>query len=80
MIETFIQEYAKKIATDVDKIRVVRKDIEGNFSEITIFASSKDTGRLIGKNGRMIGALKTLIAGCKAKDGCSYKIIVKPVE
>ncbi|MGP1580199.1 MAG: KH domain-containing protein [Wolinella sp.] len=80
MVEVFIEEYAKKIATDVDKIKVVRKDIEENFSEITIFASSQDTGRLIGRDGRMIGALKTLISGCKAKDGYSYKIIVKAAE
>ena len=80
LIEAFIEEYAKKIATDIDKIRAVRREIEENFSEITIFASSQDAGRLIGRNGHMIGALKTLVSGCKAKDGCSYKIIVKTVE
>jgi predicted RNA-binding protein YlqC (UPF0109 family) len=80
LVETFIEEYAKKIALDADKIRVVREEMEEHFSQITIFASSQDAGRLIGKDGRMIGALKTLVSGCKAKDGFSYKIIVKAID
>lgn len=80
MVETFIEEYAKRIALEPTKIEVISEEIEEHFSQITILASSQDTGRLIGKDGRMIGALKTLISGCKAKDGCSYKIIVKAVD
>lgn len=80
MVETFIEEYAKRIALEPTKIEVISEEIEEHFSQITILASSQDTGRLIGKDGRMIGALKTLISGCKAKDGRSYKIIVKAVD
>ena len=36
-----------------------------------------DTGKLIGKDGKMINSLKTLISGCKAKDGKSYRVTVK---
>jgi predicted RNA-binding protein YlqC (UPF0109 family) len=33
--------------------------------------------KLIGKDGKMINSLKTLISGCKAKDGKSYRVTVK---
>ncbi|MGZ8546855.1 MAG: KH domain-containing protein, partial [Sulfuricurvum sp.] len=32
------------------------------------------------KEGKMIGAIKTVISGCKAKDGKSYRINVEPLS
>jgi len=80
MIENFIVEYAKLLASEPENIRVVREDKGEEFSEITIFASRIDVGKLIGKDGKMISAIKTLISGCKAKDGKSYKVVVKVDE
>jgi uncharacterized protein len=77
MVETFIEEYAKIIASKPDRICVQREIISKEFSEITIFADSSDVGKLIGKNGKMIGAIKSIISGCKAKDSVSYRVIVK---
>jgi predicted RNA-binding protein YlqC (UPF0109 family) len=59
---------------------VVYKQINENYSEITIYANKADAGKIIGKEGKMIGAIKTVISGCKAKDGVSYKVNVKPKE
>ena len=56
-----------------DKIITATDD---TFAEITICADASDIGKLIGKNGNMINALKTMANGCKAKDGVSYKIQV----
>jgi len=50
--------------------------IDETFAEIIIHANSADIGKLIGKNGNMINAIKTMANGCKAKDGVSYKIQV----
>lgn len=84
MVETFVEEYARKIVTKPDCIRVqsrIDKDSKGlSFKEICIFAHSSDVGRLIGKEGKMIGSLKTLISGAKAKDGQNYKLIIKPSQ
>ena len=53
---------------------------EGNeVTEIVLFANRADIGKLIGKEGKMIGAIKTVISGCKAKDGVSYRINVEAV-
>jgi predicted RNA-binding protein YlqC (UPF0109 family) len=77
MVEKFLEEFAKLIVENIDSVRVERKDIEENFVEVIIYADKQDTGKLIGKDGKMINSLKTLISGCKAKDGKSYRITVK---
>lgn len=76
MITDFIENYAKLIVSKPDSIVVSKKIIDETFSEILIKADSNDIGKLIGKNGNMINALKTMANGFKAKDGVSYKIQV----
>jgi len=76
MITDFIESYAKLIVSSPDEVKVSKEQIDETFAEITIKANSNDIGKLIGKNGNMINALKTMVNGCKAKDGVSYKIQV----
>lgn len=64
------------IAGNPESIRVTENKIDDTFVEVTISADTADVGKLIGKNGNMINALKTMANGCKAKDGISYKIQV----
>ena len=76
MITNFIENYAKLIVSVPDDVSVTQELIDETFAEITVEANSSDIGKLIGKNGNMINALKTMANGCKAKDGVSYKIQV----
>jgi predicted RNA-binding protein YlqC (UPF0109 family) len=76
MITNFIESYAKLIVSKPDEVEISTNSIDDTFTEIIITASSADIGKLIGKNGNMINALKTMANGCKAKDGVSYKIQV----
>jgi len=76
MIKDFVQCYAKLIVANPDDVEVTINEVDSTFSEITIKANSEDIGKIIGKNGNMINALKTMVNGCKAKDGISYKIQV----
>lgn len=76
MITQFIENYAKLIVANPQEVEVSKEMIDDTFAEITIIANSEDIGKLIGKNGNMINALKTMANGCKAKDGVSYKIQV----
>jgi len=79
MIEDFVASYARLIATYPDDISV--STFEGDeITEITLIANQADVGKLIGKEGKMIGAIKTVISGCKAKDGISYRINVEPIS
>ncbi|WP_373073778.1 KH domain-containing protein [Sulfurimonas sp.] len=78
MISEFVAQFARLIATHPEDVRV--ELTEGNeVTEIVLFANQADIGKLIGKEGKMIGAIKTVISGCKAKDGKSYRINVEAV-
>jgi len=76
MLTEFVSTYAKMIVSHSEDIDVESKEINDSFYEITIIANSDDIGKLIGKNGNMINAIKTILNGCKAKDGISYKVQV----
>jgi len=80
MAEKFILEFAKLIAEYPDEIEVKRVDIDDTFSEIEVKANKSDTGKLIGKQGKMISSLKTIITGCKAKENRSYRVTINSNE
>jgi predicted RNA-binding protein YlqC (UPF0109 family) len=80
MVKNFIESFAKITASFPENIKVSKEDVDDSFSEVTIFAKQEDAGKLIGKEGKMINALKTLVSGCKAKENRSYRIIVKVAE
>ncbi len=78
MITEFVAQFAKLIASYPDDIKVEMQEGD-DVSEIILYANQADVGKLIGKEGKMIGAIKTVISGCKAKDGISYRINVEAV-
>ena len=78
MVSDFVAQFARLIASNPDDIRVEVKS-SGEVTEIVLYANQADIGKLIGKEGKMIGAIKTVISGCKAKDGQSYRINVEPI-
>lgn len=80
MVENFLREYAKLIADYPDKISTEKIKLNENFAEIILYADKIDTGKLIGKNGKMINAIKTVVSACKSKDSVSYRVTVKALE
>jgi predicted RNA-binding protein YlqC (UPF0109 family) len=77
MIDKFLEDFAKLLVDKPELVKVEKNDIDETFCEVVIYADKVDTGKLIGKDGKMINSLKTLISGCKAKDGKSYRVTVK---
>ena len=78
MIADFVAQFARLIASNPDDIRVEVKDGD-EIIQIVLYANQADIGKLIGKEGKMIAAIKTVISGCKAKDGMSYRINVEAI-
>lgn len=78
MVEKFVERFAALLSSHPEEIRVEKTTLEEGLCEIIIYANQTDAGKIIGKEGKMINALKTVISGCKAKDNISYKISVKP--
>lgn len=79
MIADFVANFAQLIATHPEDVKVEIQEGD-EVTEILLFANQADVGKLIGKEGKMIGAIKTVISGCKAKDGKSYRINVEPIN
>ncbi len=77
MADKFIRSFARLIADKPEAIRITREDVDDSFTEIFLWADKGDTGKLIGKNGKMISSLKTIISGCKAKEGRAYRVTIK---
>ncbi|ADN09802.1 KH domain-containing protein [Sulfurimonas autotrophica] len=78
MIADFVAQFARLIASHPDDIRVEVQEGD-EMTQIVLYANQEDIGKLIGKSGKMIGAIKTVISGCKAKDGVSYRINVEAI-
>lgn len=78
MISNFVADFAKMIASYPDDVKVNVNESD-ELVEIILYANQADIGKLIGKDGKMIGAIKTVISGCKAKDGKSYRINVEAI-
>ncbi|SFV66432.1 KH domain RNA binding protein YlqC [hydrothermal vent metagenome] len=78
MIADFVAQFARLIASNPDDIKVEVQE-GGEITQIVLYANQADIGKLIGKSGKMIGAIKTVISGCKAKDGVSYRINVEAI-
>ena len=79
MISNFITEYTKLIVSNPSDISVELKVLSDKFTQVTIYANNADIGKIIGKNGNMINSIKTMVNGCKAKDGISYKLQVQSI-
>ncbi len=77
MIDKFLEEFAKLLVDNPGGVRIEQSNVDETFCDVIIYADKVDTGKLIGKDGKMINSLKTLISGCKAKNGKSYRVTVK---
>jgi len=76
MVVDFVFEFAKLLAFEPEHVKVEVVPHE-DFDEIIIHAKKADVGRIIGKEGSMVKAIKTVISGCRAKENKNYKITVK---
>ncbi|WP_104640032.1 KH domain-containing protein [Helicobacter bizzozeronii] len=79
-VEKFVQEYCKKIVTYPQVLEVKSKMLEEGTKELCIYTNPVDMGRVIGKDGKMVSAIKAFISGVKAKNGLNYKIVVLASE
>lgn len=79
-VQNFLEEYIKKIVKYPDDV-VVKADL-GKRSDylLCIEVANEDVGKIIGKDGKMVSALKNVISACKAKDNISYELVVVPKD
>ena len=66
--EAFLSEVLTPILDNPEALRVDVKT-EGRKVEVMIYADPKDRGRIIGKSGRMISSLRTVVKAAGEKAG-----------
>ena len=71
--EAFLKDVLTPMLDHPDAFRVEVKG-EGRKRDIFIHADQKDRGRIIGKNGRMISSLRTLLKAAGEKSGLSLNL------
>jgi predicted RNA-binding protein YlqC (UPF0109 family) len=79
MVEDFVLAYSKLIVKYPESLKIEIKNIDIGLDEIILFAEAEDVGKLIGKEGKMINAIKTVISGCKAKGSKNYRVSIKSI-
>ncbi len=67
-LEAFLREVLTPLLDSPDALRIEIAG-EGKRRDVLVFADAKDRGRIIGKHGRMISALRTLCKTAGEKAG-----------
>jgi predicted RNA-binding protein YlqC (UPF0109 family) len=69
-------EYVAKSLVDKPAGVVLEEKLEGNLTVLELKVSKEDYGKIIGKQGRTIKALRTLVSASCAKNGLKYSLEV----
>lgn len=72
LIKYIVNQFAEK----KDEIEYEVKE-DGNAVDVTIFLASSDMGKVIGKQGKIAKAIRTLVRNAAAKEGKKYTIEIK---
>ncbi|MEJ5170475.1 MAG: KH domain-containing protein [Fimbriimonadales bacterium] len=63
----FVELLAKQIVDDPDALQI-QEEVSGNTRTFHIKVAEDDVGRLIGKNGRVVSAVRALVSAVAAKN------------
>jgi len=80
MVQEFIIEYVKLIVEHPELVTIKEQKIDDSLTELLLFVHPDDVGKVIGKDGKMISSIKTVISGCKPKGTPNYRVNVKPAQ
>ena len=72
-LEAFLRDVLTPLLDHPDALRVEVSG-EGRRREVLVYAHTEDRGRIIGKHGRMISALRTLCKTAGEKAGLSVDL------
>ncbi|GAB0172551.1 KH domain-containing protein [Helicobacter trogontum] len=75
-VQDFLEKYVKKIVKYPDQVAITSNVGKHSDYMICIQVANEDIGKIIGKDGKMVSALKNVISACKAKDNISYELVV----
>jgi hypothetical protein len=72
-IEAFLTDVLSPVVDHPEELRIEVKG-EGRKRDLLIHAAAHDRGRIIGKSGRMISSLRTLVKAAGEKSGLAVNV------
>ncbi|MEX1071289.1 MAG: KH domain-containing protein [Anaerolineales bacterium] len=67
-MKALIEYIARSLVDDPTKVRVDQRK-KGESTEISLLVAKEDMGRVIGRNGRVANAIRTLLQVAAAREG-----------
>lgn len=72
-MKALVEYLVKNLIGDLDGVEITEED-KGNVIEITITVPQPDMGKIIGKQGRIAKALRTVVKATSGKVGKKYNV------
>ena len=76
-LKEFIEFIAKQLVDIPDKVRVEETILDEHTIEINLKVDNSDIGKVIGKHGNTVNAMRTLLMAVGAKGGHRAKLQIK---
>lgn len=77
-MKEFIEYIVKQLVDNSDNVVVESSTVDENTIDFTVKVDDSDVGKVIGKHGNTINALRTLLIAIGAKD--KKKVMLKIIE
>lgn len=72
LIKYVVEQFAEK----KDEIEYLVEEKDGE-TDVTVILADEDMGKVIGRQGKLAKALRTIVKACQGKDGKKYNIEIK---
>ncbi len=71
-MEELVKFIVKNIVSNPDDVKVTSEEESETVTLVHVNVNASDVGKIIGKNGRVVSALRTIVKSLSAKTGKRY--------
>jgi hypothetical protein len=72
MVE-LVEYIVKELVSDVESVKVTMEEVDG-VNQVSISVAPQDTGKIIGKQGKIAMAIRTVVKAVGVKEGKKYSV------
>ena len=72
MIE-LVEYIVKELVSDKDSVKVTMAEVDG-VNQVSVSVAPQDTGKIIGKQGKIAMAIRTVVKAVGVKEGKKYSV------
>lgn len=72
MVE-LVEYIAKELVSDKDSVKVTMAEVDG-VNQVSVSVAPQDTGKIIGKQGKIAMAIRTVVKAVGVKEGKKYSV------